>query len=251
MLAKPAPDQNQPTSKIQHPTSVQHSVLAFRHVPFEHLGRIADSLALHDITCEYVDLYRDASKPDIREADALIVMGGPMSVNDDLPFIRQELDLIGDAVSLGKPILGVCLGAQLIAKALGARVYANAVKELGWYPVYWTGAAERDPLHHGLAAPETVFHWHAETFDLPSGAELLAYSDACRHQAYRVGENIYGLQFHLEVTPEMVADWFDQDVNCGDTREIETPIDPYVNADRLTELAALVFGRWSRRISHA
>src|SRR6267142_667993 len=105
MLAKPAQAQNQPTSKIQHPTSV----LAFRHVPFEHLGRIADSLELHGIACKYVDLYRDARRPDIRAADALIVMGGPMSVNDDLPYIRQELDLIGDAVSLGKPILGVCL----------------------------------------------------------------------------------------------------------------------------------------------
>src|SRR5260370_14082652 len=246
MLVKPAQEQNRPTSKTQHPKSV----LAFRHVPFEHLGRIADSLALHDITYDYVDLYRDASRPDIREADALIVMGGPMSVNDDLPFIRQELDLIGDALSLGKPILGVCLGAQLIAQALRARVYANAVKEIGWYPVYWTGAAERDPLHHGLAAPATEFHGHAETFDLPTGAELLAYSDTCRHQAYRVGENIHGLQFHLEVTPEMVADWSEQDVNCGDMREIETPIDPYVNADRLTALAALVFRRCSRPISH-
>lgn len=247
MLAKPAAEQNRPTSKTQHPTSV----LAFRHVPFEHLGLIGDALAPHSIVCEYVDLYRDGVRPDIRGADALIFMGGPMSANDDLPQIRQALDLIGDAVSLGKPILGVCLGAQLIAKALGARVYANPEREIGWYPVCWTGAASRDALLHGLTAPETVFHWHGETFDLPSGAELLAYSDACRHQAYRVGEDIYGLQFHLEVTPEMVADWCAQDANCGDQREIETPIDPYVNADRLKELAALVFGRWVRRISHA
>src|SRR2546423_10279093 len=98
MLAKPASEHNRPTSKIQHPTSV----LAFRHVPFEHLGRIADSLALHGIAWEYVDLYREASLPDIRGARALIFMGGPMSANDDLPYIRQELDLIGDAVSLGK-----------------------------------------------------------------------------------------------------------------------------------------------------
>src|SRR6058998_356519 len=217
-------------------------VLAFRHVPCEHLGLIADTLASHGIVCEYADLYHGGCGPDIRAADALIFMGGPMSANDDLPYLRRELDLIGEAVSLGKPILGVCLGAQLIAKALGARVYANAVKEIGWYPVYWTGAASRDALLHGLAAPETVFHWHGETFDLPSGAEWLASSSACRYQAYRVGENIYGLQFHLEVTPEMVADWCAQDANCGDQREIETPIDPYVNADRLKELAALVFG---------
>jgi GMP synthase (glutamine-hydrolysing) len=226
-------------------------VLAFRHVPFEHLGLMAGALAAHSITCEYVDLYRDCIRPDIREADALLFMGGPMSANDDLPYIRQELDLIGDAFSLGKPILGVCLGSQLIAKALGAPVYPNAVKEIGWYPLYWTAAAARDPLFHGLTAPETVFHWHGETFDLPPSADLRVYSDACRHQAYRVGEDIYGLQFHLEVTPEMIADWCRQDANCGDMREVATPIDPYAHADRMKELAALVFGRWGRRISNA
>src|SRR6185369_13447209 len=230
---------------------MSRKVLAFRHVPFEHSGLIGEALESHDIVCEYADLYRDRVRPKIRDADALLIMGGPMSANDDLPYIRQELDLIGDAVSLGKPILGVCLGAQLIAKALGARVYANDVKEIGWYPVYWTPAASRDPLLSGLDNPETVFHWHGETFDLPSGAELLAYSDACRHQAYRVEKNIYGLQFHLEVTPEMIADWCSQDANYGDVQEITTPIDPYAHADRMKELAALVFGRWRRRIDHA
>jgi GMP synthase-like glutamine amidotransferase len=247
MSVKPVSAQNQPTSKIQHPISV----LAFRHVPFEHLGRIADALAPHGIDCQYVDLYQGADYPDIRAADALIVMGGPMSANDDLPYLRQELDLIGEAAALGKPILGVCLGSQLIAKALGARVYPNTVKEIGWYPVRWTGAVARDPLLRGLTTPETVFHWHGDTFDLPAGAELLASSDACRNQAYRVVDNIYGLQFHLEVTPEMIADWCAQDANCGDMREIKTPIDPYANADRMQELAALVFGRWGRLIRHA
>src|SRR5258706_15735436 len=109
-------------------------------------------------------------------------MGGPMSANDELPYIRQELDLIGEAASLGKPILGVCLGAQLIAKALGAPVYANAVKEIGWYPIQWTGAAAEDPICSGLASPEAVFHWHGEAFDLPRGAEWLAKSHACPHQ---------------------------------------------------------------------
>src|SRR2546422_5439644 len=147
-------------------------VLAFRHVPCEHLGLIADTLASHGIVCEYADLYHGGCVPDIRAADAFIFMGGPMSVNDDLPYIRRELELIGEAVSLGKPILGVCLGAQLIAKALAARVYANSVKEIGWYPVYWTGAPARDPLHWGTAAPDTVFHWHPDSFDVPSRAEL-------------------------------------------------------------------------------
>src|SRR5438093_8218979 len=181
-----------PKSNVRHPLKV----LAFRHFPIEDLGLIADALASQGIRCEYADLYLgDGGQPDIRGADGLIFMGGPMSANDDLPYIRQELDLIGEAVSLRKPILGVCLGAQLIAKALGASVYANPVKAIGWYPIHWTEAAARDPLCRGLTSPETVFHWHGETFDLPSGAELLAYSDGCRHQACRLGESIYGLQF--------------------------------------------------------
>src|SRR5579863_8358661 len=220
-------------------------VLAFRHVPFEHLGLIADSLETRAIPFEYVDLYREgASLPDVRDAAGLIFMGGPMSVNDDLPYIRQELGLLGEAVASGTPVLGVCLGSQLIAKALGARVYPNRVKEIGWYPVSFTDAAARDRLHRGLANPETVFHWHGETFDLPAGAELLASSEACRHQAFRAGENVYGLHYHLEVTPEMIADWLSQDANCGDLREVETPIDPHANSARLKELAAQLFGRW-------
>jgi GMP synthase (glutamine-hydrolysing) len=176
---------------------------------------IADSLEEHRIACEYVDLYRDAAHPDIDSADGLVFMGGPMSANDDFPYIRQELDIIGEAVSQRLPILGVCLGSQLIAKAPGASVYANAVKEIGWYPVDWTDAAAHDRLHQDLATPETVFHWHGETFDLPPGAELLAYSAACRNQAYRVAENLYGLQYHLEVTPEMIADWLTQDATVA------------------------------------
>jgi GMP synthase (glutamine-hydrolysing) len=227
---------------------MSRKVLAFRHIPMEHLGFIADALDSHQIEYEYVDLYR-RSRAAIREADALIFMGGPMSANDELPYIRDELDLIREAVSLRKPILGVCLGAQLIAKALGALVYANRVKEIGWYPVHWTDAAAEDPVHEGLFGSDVVFHWHNETFDLPPGAELLAYSDACRNQAYRAGENIYGLQFHLEATPEMVADWLQQDANCGDCREVTIPLDPHTNCVRLKELAALIFGRWCDRVT--
>src|SRR5882672_6574629 len=129
-------------------------VLAFRHVPSEHLGLIADSLESHGIAYEYADLPGGgARRPNIRDAAGLIFMGGPMSANDDLAYIHQELDLIGEAVSLQIPLLGICLGAQLIAKALGARVYANPVKEIGWYPVHWTGAARP------LSGSDIVFHW--------------------------------------------------------------------------------------------
>lgn len=219
-------------------------VLAVRHIPFEHPGLIARSLAADGMACEYADLY-DGASASLEAVSGLILMGGPMSANDDFPYLRRELDLIGEAIARNLPVLGVCLGAQLIAKALGARVYANPVKEIGWYPIQWSEAAARDPLHRGLAGRDTVFHWHGETFELPAGAERLASSEACRNQAFRVGSNIYGLQYHLEVTPEMIADWLGQDANCGDARELASPVDPYANAVRLEELAAQVFGGWS------
>jgi GMP synthase-like glutamine amidotransferase len=218
-------------------------VLAFRHVPFEHLGLIAETLEERGISFEYQDLYQSGVVPSLDGVAGLIFMGGPMSVNDDLPYISQELDLVRLAVARNIPVLGVCLGSQLIAKALGGSVYPNPVKEIGWFPVEFYGAV-RDPLFAGLTGSEVVFHWHGETFDLPPGAALLASSDACRHQAFRVRNNVYGLQFHLEVTPEMIADWCGQDANCGDLREIEQPIDPNYNSARLRQLAGAVFARW-------
>jgi GMP synthase (glutamine-hydrolysing) len=220
-------------------------VVAFRHVPFEDLGLIHASLEERGLAVEFADLYREgAALPDVSNAAGLIFMGGPMSANDDLPYLRQELQLIRQAVVRAQPVLGVCLGAQLIAKALGARVYRNPVKEIGWFDIHLTDAARQDALFAGLEGTETVFQWHGETFDLPAGAVWLAQSDGCRNQAFRVAANVYGLQFHLEVTPEMIADWCTQDANCGDVRELTSPIDPHCNATHLAHLSRLVFGRW-------
>src|SRR3982750_2143424 len=159
-------------------------VLVFRHVEFEHLGLIAPALESAGVSYEYVDLFQT---PDVRvrldSCDGVISMGGPMSANDDLPFIRRELELLSSAVSFGIPILGVCLGSQMIAKALGARVYKNTVKEIGWAPVHWMRDAQNDPLFRGCAGSDIVFHWHGETFDLPAGATWLASSRDCKHQA--------------------------------------------------------------------
>ncbi|HEY1239268.1 MAG TPA: gamma-glutamyl-gamma-aminobutyrate hydrolase family protein [Bryobacteraceae bacterium] len=220
-------------------------VVAFRHVPFEGLGLIQPVLEDRGISIEFADLFRDgAVLPEVATAAGLIFMGGPMSANDDLAYLRQEIACIRQAVDRGQPVLGVCLGSQLLAKALSARVYKNSAKEIGWFDVELTDAGRRDPILSGLDSPETVFHWHGETFDLPDGADWLAYSEHCRHQAFRVGSNTYGLQFHLEVTPEMIADWCRQDENCGDVRELEAPLDPSFNQDRLAALSRLVFGRW-------
>jgi len=223
-------------------------VLAFRHVPFENLGLIAPMLAARGIDVDYADLYQaGAVMPDTAAYDALIFLGGPMSANDDLPYLGSEMELIRQAVTRRQPILGICLGAQLIARALGATVRRNSAKEIGWYSLRFTDAARSDRLFHGLSE-EAVFHWHGETFDLPAGAELLASSDLCRNQAFRIGELVYALQFHLEVTPDIITDWCVQDENCGDVRELEAAIDPHFNAPRLAQLSAQVFGNWSEML---
>jgi len=220
-------------------------VLAFRHVPFEGVGLIGPALEARGISLEYVDLYRpDAEAPEIADAAGLIFLGGPMSVNDPLRYLDIESDLIVQAVERTMPVLGICLGSQLIARALGSRVYRNPVKEIGWFETFLTEAAASDPLFSGMNHSETLFHWHGETWDLPRGATRLAWSEACPNQAFLFGSNIYGLQFHLEVTPAMIADWCFQDENCGDLREISDPIDPMHNCDRLAELSEVVFGRW-------
>jgi GMP synthase (glutamine-hydrolysing) len=210
------------------------SILVVRHEPFEHLGRFAEILTQKNIPF----FYRDLGEPSALGAGALdagaldtcqgvIIMGGPQSANDSLPGLVAELKLIERVVAAGTPVLGICLGAQLIAKALGARVYRNPEKEIGWAPVCFTEAAAHDPVFGGVASPSTFFHWHGETFDLPAGAQWLAYSDKCRHQAYRFGTNVYGVQFHPEITPEMIVDWSAQPANCGDVESLEAAIDPH------------------------
>jgi GMP synthase (glutamine-hydrolysing) len=169
-------------------------------------------------------------------------MGGPQSANDSNPGLVAEMRLIGEAVEKGRPVLGVCLGSQLIAKTLGARVYKNSVPEIGWAPIYFTEAGKQDPLFGGFTSPTTFFHWHGETFDIPPGAEWLAYSDHCRHQAFRYGKNVYGVQFHPEIESGMILDWTSQPVNCGDVESLAEPIDP--DAVDSASLAQAVLEGW-------
>lgn len=139
--------------------------------------------------------------PDLGSVDLLIIMGGPMSVNDEaaLPWLISEKQFVRAAIERGVPVLGVCLGAQLIASALGARVYQGSQREIGWFDIAAIPGPERS---FQFPAITTVFHWHGETFDLPKDAIRLASSAACKNQAFQIGSNVIGLQFHLETTPE-------------------------------------------------
>jgi GMP synthase (glutamine-hydrolysing) len=222
-------------------------VLAFRHVPFEGLGHIEPVLRTQGVDVRIVDFcHKGETVPDPAQAAGLVFMGGPMSANDALPYLQQEIAILRGALERGQPVLGVCLGSQLLARAAGARVYPNPRKEIGWFEIDLTPAGLSDPVLGSLGPRRTVFHWHGETFDMPPGAEWLAQSEACRHQAFRIGRNAYGLQFHLEVTPEMIQDWQHQDANCGDVRELEAPLDAWREAPALAECAARVFGHWTR-----
>jgi GMP synthase-like glutamine amidotransferase len=179
----------------------------FQHVPFEGPGSIGPRLEARGWLVGVTRLFQDHELPNAAEIDFLIVMGGPMSVNDEqvLPWLVPEKRFIGDMITRGKPVLGVCLGAQMIANVLGSKVYPNAEKEIGWFPIQSTASG-----HHGrvLRFPDecVVFHWHGETFDLPAGAVQLATSAACRNQAFQFGSNVIGLQFHLETTPDSAHD---------------------------------------------
>jgi GMP synthase (glutamine-hydrolysing) len=181
-------------------------VLAFRHEPGCDLGTIRPALESRGITVECVDLYAGAPLPGVRDAVGLIFLGGAMCANDDLPFLRQELDVIREAAGRGQPILGVCLGAQLIARALGGIVYRSAVQETGWQDIHLHPEAASDPVF-SASGSWRVFQFHGDTFDLPPGATRLAASDACANQAFRWGNQVYGVQFHPEMTPAMIAEW--------------------------------------------
>ena len=176
-----------------------------QHVPFEGPGSIATWLQQRDAHVSTTPFFESSAalpKPD--EIDLLVVMGGPMSVNDEatLPWLVDEKRFVHAMLQAGKPVIGICLGAQLIANALGARVYPGPRREIGWLDI--EGAAV-DAQRFALPPRERVFHWHGETFDLPAGATRLASSAGCLNQAFQWGERAIGLQFHLESTPQTVG----------------------------------------------
>ena len=187
-----------------------------QHVPFEGPANFGEWFARRGHTMTSTLLYeRGMALPALESFDFLLIMGGPMSVNDEseFPWLVDEKRFVEKAVNAGKTVVGVCLGAQLIANVLGSRVYRNREKEIGWFPVRLTEEGIRSRSFKGFSSEFTAFHWHGETFDIPSGAALLAESVACVNQAFEYDGRVVGLQFHPETNEHSVGKLIE---NCGD-----------------------------------
>ena len=212
------------------------SVLICKNISKEGPGTIEGFLGSRGIPFTVADLSRGDAVPDTEPFTTLIMMGGPMSVNEDdiYPYIKEEERLVRDFIARDKGVFGICLGAQIMAKALGAKVYKGAEKEIGWYDIELSESGLQDPLMQKLAAhlqagdlrrKFKVFHWHGETFDIPRDAVRLAGSDLFPNQAFRYGSKAYAFQFHIEVEKETVYDWLkdeavDLDAIKRDTEEL-------------------------------
>lgn len=196
-------------------------MLVFQHVAHEILGTLDPLLRDAGFRIRYLNFGRQGdARPQVDRYHGLIVLGGPMNCDqvDRYPHLAVETEAICQAVARGIPVLGICLGAQLIARALGARVDRNHTREIGWYDVAPTADGAADPLFGEFAGTEKIFQWHGDTFDIPAGAVHLAHSPTCANQAFRYGENTYALQFHLEVDQPLISRWLHTPVMA---REIE------------------------------
>jgi GMP synthase (glutamine-hydrolysing) len=191
-------------------STTDRPVLVLRHVEHVPLGSLETIFTEARLCWRYVDLFA-AAPPllPLEHAAGLVILGGPMSANDavEFPFLVNELNWICEAVEAELPTLGLCLGAQLMAKALGRAVYPNRPKEIGWYELEVRDEAASDPLLGGSRPVETVFQWHGDTFELPDGAIHLAQSRLCPNQAFRVGRRAWALQFHAEMTIALIDEW--------------------------------------------
>ncbi|HSO42643.1 MAG TPA: glutamine amidotransferase [Rhodospirillales bacterium] len=203
------------------------TAVAIRHVAFEDLGTFEPVLAAAGYTMRYLEAAgSELSAPGAAaDADLLVILGGPIGAYEEqsYPFLADELRLLESRVAAGRPLLGICLGAQIIARGLGARVYPGSVKEIGWAPIRLTPEGSRSCLRP-LGADVPVLHWHGDTFDLPGGATRLASSAHYENQAFAYGTAVLALQFHLEVEPARLERWFvGHSVEIAATPGIDVP----------------------------
>ncbi|MDT3707590.1 MAG: type 1 glutamine amidotransferase [Thiobacillus sp.] len=234
-----------------------HPVLVFRHAPIEGPGYFSTFLDRHDIPWRLACI--DAGEPvpvRLNGISGICLMGGPMSVNDDLPWIPPLLTLIRDAVARGVPVIGHCLGGQLMAKALGGEVHANPVKEIGWGEVRVTNAGAAHPWVGDAGTPLLAFHWHGETFSLPPDATRILESAYCTNQAFVLNDRHIGMQCHVEMTPELIAGWCESgaaEIAASDSPGVQAPeaiqSDLPARTARLHQLADKIYSRWIQGLS--
>ena len=231
--------------------------LVLQHIACEPPGVFEDVLRERGASLHRVEVDDGDSLPDWREFDAIVAMGGPMSANDDnsLPWLSDEKRLISDAVRAGAPFWGVCLGVQLLAASLGARVYVGAEPEVGLLPVTVTEEGRADPVFGGVPSELVTLQWHGDTFDLPEGAVRLARSPAYENQAFRF-HRAYGVQFHLEVSAEMAREWatvpeyvasLERTLGADAAPAFLAAIEE--RADEMRSLGRMVFERWLDRVA--
>lgn len=233
-----------------------NSVNVIRHLAFEDLGSFSSVLQAHGYSVKYTDAgYDELSQVDALSDSLLVVLGGPISVNDTamFPFLDDEIELLKQRIAADKPTLGICLGSQLIARALGAGVHPGKEKEIGWYDLSLTAAGEQSALRYLDARHCSMLHWHGETFDLPAGATLLASSERCNHQAFSFGKNILALQFHPEITQRAMEKWFIGHI--GEIMQTEgvsvegLRADTREHANRLEMQGELFFNSWLNEVT--
>jgi GMP synthase-like glutamine amidotransferase len=186
-------------------------VLIVQHAQHEHPAAVRRALESQGIQSHWIHPYNNEAFPRIEEICGLISLGGPMGANDeaDHPWIAREVALMRECVDAGHPIVGICLGGQMLARAMGSHVEKNETHEVGWFPIEITAEGRKDPILGMAGSNPTVYHWHGDTFHLPPDAVLLAKSRACPRQAYRIGEKAYGFQFHPEADHQLVGEWLD------------------------------------------
>lgn len=223
----------------------------FQHVSFEDIGFLREWATERGHSITYTRFFEEnAVMPVTFECEMLVIMGGPMSVRDEssLPWLNQEKLLIRRAIDEGIYVLGICLGAQLIAEVLGGQVTKNPYREIGWFPIAWEETALKLPLLQGFPDSQTVLHWHGETFSLPPGAQLLASSDACVNQAFLWKHHVLALQFHLEVGPadlsRMVQECADEFSSAPFVQSPEKVLDPPISFDSLRATFFQLLDHW-------